>query len=82
VNSTNDSANEILGRIGEGRFDLENGVWKNISGEAKNIVSKMLEMDPTRRPTATQVIRKFPLSKIILLIPNKLGFPCGSLVGN
>ncbi|CAB3362156.1 Hypothetical predicted protein [Cloeon dipterum] len=56
VNSSNDTGKDILGRIGEGRFELENGVWRNISSEAKDMVSKMLDMDPNRRPTASLLL--------------------------
>lgn len=55
ANSANDTAGDILSRIGEARFDLQGGPWRNISEEAKDLVHKMLDMDPNRRPTAGQV---------------------------
>ncbi|XP_063235019.1 ribosomal protein S6 kinase 2 beta isoform X3 [Bacillus rossius redtenbacheri] len=52
-----DSPSGILQKIGEGRFDLERGNWANISCEAKDLVQKMLHVDPGQRPTASQVLQ-------------------------
>ncbi|XP_063982067.1 ribosomal protein S6 kinase 2 beta [Diachasmimorpha longicaudata] len=56
-NSPGDSASDILNRIGPGYVDLDTGVWSCISGEAKELVRRMLHIDPHRRPTAAGVLR-------------------------
>ncbi|XP_015610403.1 ribosomal protein S6 kinase 2 beta [Cephus cinctus] len=58
-NSPGDSASDILDRIGPGRVDVESGVWCQISNEAKELVRRMLHVDPTRRPTAASIL-KYP----------------------
>ncbi|KAL6259297.1 hypothetical protein P5V15_009215 [Pogonomyrmex californicus] len=58
-NSPGDSANDILDRIGSGYIDVESGIWCHISNEAKELVKRMLHLDPTRRPTAAMIL-KYP----------------------
>ncbi|XP_012273470.1 ribosomal protein S6 kinase 2 beta [Orussus abietinus] len=58
-NSPGDSASDILSRIGPGNIDVESGIWRYISPEAKELVKRMLHVDPTRRPT-TFTILKYP----------------------
>ncbi|XP_058796688.1 ribosomal protein S6 kinase 2 beta isoform X2 [Phymastichus coffea] len=55
-NTPGDTANDILDRIGRGYIDMETGVWCQISNEAKELVKRMLHVDPTRRPTAGQIL--------------------------
>ncbi|KAK7870291.1 hypothetical protein R5R35_001013 [Gryllus longicercus] len=57
ANHAADSPGDILRRIGEGRIDLESGNWLSVSTEAKDLVQKMLHIDPNRRPTASQVLQ-------------------------
>ncbi|XP_052027496.1 ribosomal protein S6 kinase alpha-6 isoform X2 [Apodemus sylvaticus] len=54
-NGPNDTPEEILLRIGNGRFSLSGGIWDNISRGAKDLLSHMLHMDPHQRYTAEQV---------------------------
>jgi len=58
-NSPGDSASDILDRIGSGYVDVESGIWYHISNEAKELVKRMLHLDPTRRPTAAMIL-KYP----------------------
>lgn len=58
-NSPGDSATDILDRIGPGYIDVESGIWCHISTEAKDLVKRMLHVDPNRRPTAAAVL-KYP----------------------
>lgn len=51
-----DKTNEILSRIGEGRFDLTSGNWTNITTAAKHLVQKMLHVDPKQRYRAADVL--------------------------
>ena len=36
---------------------MESGVWCQISNEAKDLVKRMLHIDPTRRPTAANILK-------------------------
>lgn len=56
-NGPNDTPEEILLRIGNGRFPLSGGIWDNISRGAKDLLSHMLHMDPHQRYTAEQVLK-------------------------
>ncbi|KAK0144283.1 Ribosomal protein S6 kinase alpha-2 [Merluccius polli] len=52
-----DTPEEILAQIGCGRFLLVGGNWDLVSDSAKDIVTKMLHVDPHQRLTAPQVLR-------------------------
>uniref|UniRef100_A0A8B9JW36 non-specific serine/threonine protein kinase n=1 Tax=Astyanax mexicanus TaxID=7994 RepID=A0A8B9JW36_ASTMX len=57
ANGPEDTPEEILARIGSGKFSLTGGYWNSVSTEAKDLVSKMLHVDPHQRLTAAQVLR-------------------------
>uniref|UniRef100_A0A8C1M3W5 non-specific serine/threonine protein kinase n=1 Tax=Cyprinus carpio TaxID=7962 RepID=A0A8C1M3W5_CYPCA len=57
ANGPEDTPEEILARIGSGKFSLSGGYWNSVSFEAKDLVSKMLHVDPHKRLTAAQVLR-------------------------
>eukprot|EP00064_Thunnus_orientalis_P015259 superscaffoldBa00002794_g15309 len=57
ANGPEDTPNEILNRIGNGHFSLTGGNWDTVSESAKNLVSKMLHVDPHQRLTAKQVLK-------------------------
>ncbi|XP_016137206.1 ribosomal protein S6 kinase alpha-3-like isoform X1 [Sinocyclocheilus grahami] len=57
ANGPEDTPEEILTRIGSGKFSLSGGYWNSVSFEAKDLVSKMLHVDPHKRLTAAQVLR-------------------------
>uniref|UniRef100_A0A8C7V8J9 Ribosomal protein S6 kinase n=1 Tax=Oncorhynchus mykiss TaxID=8022 RepID=A0A8C7V8J9_ONCMY len=57
ANGPEDTPEEILARIGSGKFSLTGGYWNSVSAEAKDLVSKMLHVDPHQRLTAAQVLR-------------------------
>ncbi|KAL5009638.1 hypothetical protein ScPMuIL_011943 [Solemya velum] len=56
ANGPNDTPNDILARIGEGKFMLAGGNWESVSPAAKELVQLMLHIDPHRRLNATQVL--------------------------
>ncbi|KAL3065339.1 hypothetical protein OYC64_015504 [Pagothenia borchgrevinki] len=57
ASSSEDSAEEILAQIGCGKFIITGGNWELVSDSAKDIVIKMLHVDPHQRLTAPQVLR-------------------------
>ncbi|XP_018604860.1 ribosomal protein S6 kinase alpha-2 [Scleropages formosus] len=57
ANGPDDTPEEILARIGSGKYALSGGNWDTVSDMAKDIVSKMLHVDPHQRLTAHQVLR-------------------------
>ncbi|XP_032186378.1 ribosomal protein S6 kinase alpha-6 isoform X3 [Mustela erminea] len=57
ANGPNDTPEEILLRIGNGKFSLTGGNWDNISDGAKDLLSHMLHMDPHQRYTTEQVLK-------------------------
>ncbi|KAF7250963.1 Ribosomal protein S6 kinase alpha-3 [Varanus komodoensis] len=57
ANGPDDTPEEILARIGSGKFSLSGGYWNSVSDTAKDLVSKMLHVDPHQRLTAAQVLR-------------------------
>uniref|UniRef100_A0A8C5HU74 non-specific serine/threonine protein kinase n=1 Tax=Gouania willdenowi TaxID=441366 RepID=A0A8C5HU74_GOUWI len=57
ANGPEDTPNEILSRIGNGHFSLTGGNWDTVSDAAKDLVSKMLHVDPHQRLSAKQVLR-------------------------
>ncbi|KAM6447150.1 ribosomal protein S6 kinase alpha-3 isoform 3-T3 [Liasis olivaceus] len=57
ANGPDDTPEEILARIGSGKFSLSGGYWNSVSETAKDLVWKMLHVDPHQRLTAAQVLR-------------------------
>ncbi|XP_055718566.1 ribosomal protein S6 kinase alpha-1-like isoform X1 [Salvelinus fontinalis] len=57
ANGPEDTPDEILSRIGSGHFTLTGGNWDAVSEAAKDLVSKMLHVDPHQRLTAMQVLK-------------------------
>ncbi|XP_075408910.1 ribosomal protein S6 kinase alpha-1 isoform X1 [Tenrec ecaudatus] len=56
ANGPSDTPEEILTRIGSGKFTLSGGNWNTVSEAAKDLVSRMLHVDPHQRLTAKQVL--------------------------
>lgn len=52
----NDTESKFYGRITRGEFDLNKPVWKKISKEAKDLLQKMLQVDPTKRWSASEAL--------------------------
>lgn len=52
-----DSPNKILARISSNRLELDEGVWRQISLEAKELLRCMLHVAPGKRPTALQLLQ-------------------------
>lgn len=56
ANGPSDTPTDILGRIGQGQFSLNSGNWQTVSAEAKDLVQKMLHVDPRQRLSSSQVL--------------------------
>ncbi|XP_075709570.1 ribosomal protein S6 kinase alpha-1 [Rhinoderma darwinii] len=67
ANGPEDTPEEILARIGSGKFTLRGGNWNTVSESAKDLVSRMLHVDPHRRLTARQVLQHEWITKRDLL---------------
>uniref|UniRef100_A0A8C7Y623 non-specific serine/threonine protein kinase n=1 Tax=Oryzias sinensis TaxID=183150 RepID=A0A8C7Y623_9TELE len=65
ASSPNDTADEILAKIGSGRVTITEGNWDFVSDAAKDIVIKMLHVDPHQRLTAPQVQFSYDISCLI-----------------
>uniref|UniRef100_G1SQZ7 non-specific serine/threonine protein kinase n=1 Tax=Oryctolagus cuniculus TaxID=9986 RepID=G1SQZ7_RABIT len=57
ANGPNDTPEEILLRIGNGKFSLSGGNWDGISDGAKDLLSHMLHVDPHQRYTTEQILK-------------------------
>ncbi|KAG7263360.1 hypothetical protein CRUP_030481 [Coryphaenoides rupestris] len=57
ANGPNDTPEEILLRIGSGKFSLTGGNWDTVSNTSKDLLSHMLHVDPHQRYTAEQVLK-------------------------
>ncbi|WIA15207.1 hypothetical protein OEZ85_001886 [Tetradesmus obliquus] len=47
---------EVKEAVREGEYELERGVWKDVSEHAKDCVRRMLHVDPAQRATAQEVL--------------------------
>ncbi|XP_044143995.1 ribosomal protein S6 kinase alpha-1 isoform X1 [Bufo gargarizans] len=72
ANGPEDTPEEILARIGSGKFTLRGGNWNTVSESAKDLVSRMLHVDPHRRLTARQVLQHEWITKRELLPQSQL----------
>lgn len=44
-----DSLDDLIKKITKGEYDFTNEIWSNISDEAKNLISALLQVDSTHR---------------------------------
>ncbi|XP_018592886.1 ribosomal protein S6 kinase alpha-6-like isoform X4 [Scleropages formosus] len=57
ANGPTDTPEEILQRIGSGKFSLSGGNWDCVSDTSKDLLSHMLHVDPQQRYSAEQVLK-------------------------
>jgi len=43
-------------RVSKGSFEMESSIWDEVSGEAKGLIKRLLQLDPTARPTAEEIM--------------------------
>jgi p90 ribosomal S6 kinase len=56
ANGPKDTPDEILRRIGECQYDINSGNWTSVSCEAKELVKGLLDVDPAKRLTTSQIL--------------------------
>lgn len=47
----------IMKKVELGKYDIEHGIWKSVSKEAKDLIKKLLTYDPAERISAEQALR-------------------------
>lgn len=52
----NDTESKFYGRITRGEYDLNKPVWKKISKDAKDLIQKTLQVDPSKRWSASECL--------------------------
>lgn len=50
-----ESEPRLFRKIREGKYDMNDPVWKDVSSEAKDLIAKLLTVDASKRLTAEQV---------------------------
>jgi p90 ribosomal S6 kinase len=56
ANGPDDTPTDILKRIETGKFNMTKENWKSVSDVAKDLVKRMLHVDPNRRLSISQVL--------------------------
>ncbi|OWR44354.1 ribosomal protein S6 kinase 2 beta [Danaus plexippus] len=57
--STGDDTPEaILARIESGKVDMSSGAWLGVSSEARGCIRRMLQLEPSQRPRAHELLRE------------------------
>eukprot|EP00191_Tetraselmis_sp_GSL018_P008900 CAMPEP_0177608808 /NCGR_PEP_ID=MMETSP0419_2-20121207/18686_1 /TAXON_ID=582737 /ORGANISM="Tetraselmis sp., Strain GSL018" /LENGTH=220 /DNA_ID=CAMNT_0019103557 /DNA_START=379 /DNA_END=1041 /DNA_ORIENTATION=- len=57
------TVNELLSKIRRGKFNTSHFEWLNLSDSAKDLVSQLLTVDASQRPTVDEIIRHPWLTK-------------------
>jgi len=47
---------EIMAKVQLGGFDFEDPIWNEVSLQVKELIGKMLNMDPATRPSASEIL--------------------------
>lgn len=58
----------IFDAVLRGHLDFSSDPWPSISSSAKDLVKKMLRLDPKERLSATDVLSKFKLCRIFKVL--------------
>ena len=52
-----DDLNQLFSRIKKGTFDFEHSVFQNVSDEAKDLIKKLILVDPSKRISAQNALK-------------------------
>ncbi|CAK1555154.1 unnamed protein product [Leptosia nina] len=58
-----DTPEAILARIESGKVEVSGGAWRYVSNEARNCVRRMLQLEPSLRPRAAELLRESWLTR-------------------
>jgi calcium-dependent protein kinase len=47
----------IMKKVELGKYDIEHGIWKSVSKEAKDLIKKLLTYDPAERISAEGALK-------------------------
>jgi len=47
---------EIMGNVRKGQWSFKAAIWKSISADGKDFISKLLTYDPVARPSAQEIL--------------------------
>jgi len=51
-----DNQKKLFSKIKKGKFEFHEEYWGGVSDEAKDLITRMLTVDPSLRPTAAQLL--------------------------
>ena len=58
------SEKAIMENVLIGKYSIKGKEWENVSQEAKDLIAKLLEYDPTKRPSAKDVLNNVWIKKL------------------
>lgn len=58
------SEKAIMENVLIGKYSMKGKEWENVSQEAKDLIAKLLEYDPTKRPSAKEVLNNVWIKKL------------------
>ena len=50
------SEDGVCAAVLKGEYDLQSGLWRDVSDEAKHLLRRMMEVDPKKRITAAEIL--------------------------
>lgn len=75
-----DSTEMLLSRLNEAKVNFDEGNWKHVSNEAKDLVKKMLNLDPRHRISSSNILKHPWITNIDNLPDFKLSIQDGENV--
>lgn len=69
-----ETENEVFKAVSEAKLDLQSAPWLSISPSAKDLVRKMLTVDPRKRITAADAIGNKSMKLLVHIICTNSNF--------